>query len=357
MRAVDSDPHVAREAISGFAIVDDDIFEGSEHFVVSIERSPSTSPDLVQFARPDGTTCISCGAEYEVTITDEEDVPELLLSALPASIDEEDDDGTTSTAENVSTVTVGITNPPKTYAVDQTITLTFSGTATQGTHYSVSPGDADSNVAGHQVVLMVGEVSAQVTVTATGNDTADDNRTVTVAADLDGTAIGSTNITILDDDTTQTVPGAPRMLRATASGQTQIDLDWNAPSSNGNSAITGYRIEVSTDSGSSWSDLVLDTGSSSRNYSHTGLSAGTTRHYRVSAINADRDRQPLKRRQRHHRPDGGDLRGIFVHGDGRRLRCDGGGASEPGARDDGDDTADDDAPGRRDGGGLLGDPR
>ena len=70
-----------------------------------------------------------------------------------------------------------------------------------------------------------------------------------------------------------------------------------------------------------------------------------------------RHRRSLKRRQCHHRPDGGDLRSILVHGDGRRLQCDGGGASEPGACDVGDDSADDDAPGRRDGGGLLGDPR
>ena len=36
-------------------------------------------------------------------------------------------------------MTVEITNS-KTFAVDQTVTLTLSGTATQGTHYSVSPG-------------------------------------------------------------------------------------------------------------------------------------------------------------------------------------------------------------------------
>ena len=109
--------------------------------------------------------------------------------------------GRRGTAEHVSTVTVEITNG-KTFAVDQTVTLTFSGTATQGTHYSVTPGDADTNTAGHQVVLRTGDSSVEVTVTATGNDTADRNRTVTVAADLDGTAIGSTDITILDDEDT-----------------------------------------------------------------------------------------------------------------------------------------------------------
>ena len=50
---------------------------------------------------------------------------------------------------------VEITNG-KTFAVDQTVTLTFSGTATQGAHYNVTPGDADTNEAGHQVVLVGG---------------------------------------------------------------------------------------------------------------------------------------------------------------------------------------------------------
>ena len=130
----------------------------------------------------------------------------LSLSVDPPSIAEEDDDGTTSVAENVSTVTVEITNG-KTYAVDQTATLTFSGTATQGTHYSVSPGDADSGTGGHQVVLPKETASVEVTVTAVGNDTANGPRTVTVKGTLGAKDIGSSrDITILDDETTTTAP-------------------------------------------------------------------------------------------------------------------------------------------------------
>ena len=80
-------------------------------------------------------------------------------------------------------------------------------------------------------------------------------------------------------------PGAPTGLTATADGQTEIDLSWTAPSDDGGAAITGYRIEVSTN-GSSWRDLVADTDSASTIYTHTGLTAGATRHYRVSAINS-----------------------------------------------------------------------
>ena len=84
-----------------------------------------------------------------------------------------------------------------------------------------------------------------------------------------------------------TVPGAPTSLSATASGSTQINLSWTAPASDGGSSIIGYKIEVSSDGGSSWTDHVADTTSAATTYPHTGLSAGTTRHYRVSAINTN----------------------------------------------------------------------
>ena len=42
---------------------------------------------------------------------------------------------------------------------------------------------------------------------------------------------------------------------------------------------------MSEDGGSAWTDLVADTESADRTHPHTGLSAGSTRHYRVSAIN------------------------------------------------------------------------
>ncbi len=83
-----------------------------------------------------------------------------------------------------------------------------------------------------------------------------------------------------------TAPGAPTSLTATASGQTTINLSWTAPTSTGGVAITGYKIEVSTDGGSSYTDLVANTASVTTTYAHTGLTAATTRHYRVRAINS-----------------------------------------------------------------------
>ena len=81
-------------------------------------------------------------------------------------------------------------------------------------------------------------------------------------------------------------PDPPTHLTAEAAGETQIDLSWTAPEHTNGSAIVGYRIEVSTDRGTSWNDLIADTGSTGATYAHTGLVSGATRHYRTSAINS-----------------------------------------------------------------------
>ena len=83
-----------------------------------------------------------------------------------------------------------------------------------------------------------------------------------------------------------TAPTAPSGLSATASGSSQIDLSWVAPSNTGVAAIIGYQIELSADAGTNWSDLAANTGNASTTYTHTGLSPETTRHYRVSAMNS-----------------------------------------------------------------------
>ena len=79
------------------------------------------------------------------------------------------------------------------------------------------------------------------------------------------------------------IPEAPENLTATAVSSSQIDLAWDAPNSNGGSAITGYRIDISSD-GVAYTTLV-DT-QVARSYNHTGLPPNTRVHYRVYALNA-----------------------------------------------------------------------
>ncbi|TBR23424.1 MAG: fibronectin type III domain-containing protein, partial [Candidatus Nitrosotenuis sp.] len=84
---------------------------------------------------------------------------------------------------------------------------------------------------------------------------------------------------------TLTVPGIPTGITATSVSPTQINLSWTAPSNNGGSPITGYKIEVKSGSGS-YSVLVANTASAATAYSHTGLATGTTYSYRIYAINS-----------------------------------------------------------------------
>ena len=65
----------------------------------------------------------------------------------------------------------------------------------------------------------------------------------------------------------------------------RIDLAWTAPATNG-APITGYFIERSTNSGSTWSTLVANTGNTNVSYSDTSLLSAQRYDYRVSAINA-----------------------------------------------------------------------
>ena len=67
-----------------------------------------------------------------------------------------------------------------------------------------------------------------------------------------------------------TVPDAPTGLSAMASGSSQNNLSWTAPSSMDGAVITGYQIEVSHNAGTGWSDLVANTGRTSTTYVHAG---------------------------------------------------------------------------------------
>ena len=80
------------------------------------------------------------------------------------------------------------------------------------------------------------------------------------------------------------VPEPPLVPMALSSvGALQVELSWTVPE-DGGSPISGYKIESSPDGTGSWSDVEADTGSTTPNYSHTGLVSGNTIYYRVSAI-------------------------------------------------------------------------
>ena len=85
-------------------------------------------------------------------------------------------------------------------------------------------------------------------------------------------------------------PGAPTGLSATGNGPSQIDLSWSAPADDGGSPVTGYKVEWSASGNAPWTELVASHDRTT--YSHTGLTAGTTHHYRVFALNAEGTSDP-----------------------------------------------------------------
>ena len=175
------------------------------------------------------------------------------------------------------------------------LSATASGSSTINLSWTAPSGNGGSAVTGYRIeVSSDGGSSWNDLVADTGNA-----NTTYAHSGLAGGATrhyrvsainsnGAGSPSNVDDATTgASVPGAPTSLSATASGSSTIDLSWTAPSGTGGSAVTGYKIEVSSDGGSSWSDLVADTGNANTTYAHAGLAAGNTRHYRVSAINAN----------------------------------------------------------------------
>ena len=80
------------------------------------------------------------------------------------------------------------------------------------------------------------------------------------------------------------MPGAP-VLRAAPNGETQIDLSWDEPATNG-ADITRYELQESDDGNPPWNGLGGQISASTTSYDHTGLSAGTKKYYQIRAYNS-----------------------------------------------------------------------
>ena len=195
------------------------------------------------------------------------------------------------TASNVDSATTGTTVP----GAPSGLSATASGSTQIDLSWTVPASDGGSAITGYKIEVspngtsgwtdQVANTSSTATTYAHTGLASGDTRHYRVSAiNTNGSGTASN----VDSATTgTTVPGAPTGLTATASGATQINLSWSAPASDGGSAITGYKIEVSSNGGTSWTTLVADTGNATTTYQHTGLTASSTRHYRVSAINAN----------------------------------------------------------------------
>ena len=100
------------------------------------------------------------------------------------------------------------------------------------------------------------------------------------------TTVGSSqsNPSVTETTSSQSAPSAPQNLSVTAqTGGTSVELDWDAPTDTGGSAVTDY--DVSSDNGTTWAS----TGDTATAYTLTGLDKGTEYNFRVRAVNAQGD--------------------------------------------------------------------
>ena len=183
-------------------------------------------------------------------------------------------------------------------------TYTVTASRTEGSHAFSGVARFDNNrnndlpVGGASIVTVeavIDEATLVARYDTNNNGTIEKNEVIAAINDFlfgdgdeaisKGDVIRLINLYLFTPSTPHNRPGAPTGLTAAGNGPTRIDLSWSAPARDGGAAITGYRIEVSAND-SDWSNLVVNTGSTATSYSHTGLTAGITWHYRVSAINS-----------------------------------------------------------------------
>ena len=85
-------------------------------------------------------------------------------------------------------------------------------------------------------------------------------------------------------------PAKPAPVSRASAGLQEIGINWSAPS-NGDNAITGYKIESDGGSGGSFAKIG-DTGAATTTFLHTELTNGQVYAYRVIATNEIGDSLP-----------------------------------------------------------------
>ncbi len=196
----------------------------------------------------------------------------------------------TGPASNIAT---GISAPATVPAAPTELTATAGLERRSDLSWSTPTDDGGANITGYRIQVSSDNSTWIDLETDTGStDTAypdtelrgGSNRHYRVSA-INSAGAGRASNVATGMTAPATVPGEPRELTATMGLERRIDISWSTPDDDGGADVTGYRIETSDD-GSSWNDLVSNTGAIETTHTHSGLRGGATHHYRVSAINS-----------------------------------------------------------------------
>ena len=102
---------------------------------------------------------------------------------------------------------------------------------------------------------------------------------------LNLTDLGSDATILSSSVVTRTVPGSPTSVRESAHTDTSLQFDWTAPTEDGGSPITDYKVEIQT-AGGAWT-VFADGVSTVTSAQVTGLTRGSRYAVRVSAVSAE----------------------------------------------------------------------
>jgi len=170
-------------------------------------------------------------------------------------------------ASTPTTTVTGVTITPSTLTIQRGFTHQFTSTVT------------GANVASAQGVTwtVTGTTNPNTTISSSGILTVANNETATsLTVRATSTTTGFTGISGTAAVSVISVPTAPQNFTASP-GNGQVTLSWNAPTSNGGSAITSYQVT----SGAGWVTASTNTG-----HTFTGLTNSIPYTFRVRAITA-----------------------------------------------------------------------